>query len=81
MIQDAVIRNFEIIGEATKQLSNDFRNQHPPIEWKKISGMRDKLIHDYMGVDLPAIWSVVEHIIPNLELDIKEIINNLPPKT
>lgn len=51
MIQDAVIRNFEIIGEATKQLNSDFREKYPAIEWKKIAGMRDKLIHDYIGVD------------------------------
>ena len=51
MIQDAVIRNFEIIGEATKQLNSDFRAKYPTIEWKKIAGMRDKLIHDYIGVD------------------------------
>lgn len=50
LIQDAVIRNFEIIGEAAKQLNSDFRAKYPAIEWKKIAGMRDKLIHDY-------IWS------------------------
>lgn len=56
MIQDAVIRNFEIIGEATKKLENDFRVFNPEIERKKIAGMRDKLIHDYIGVDLWAVW-------------------------
>lgn len=54
MIQDAVIRNFEIVGEATKHLDSDFRSKYPEIEWKKIAGMRDKLIHDYIGVDLRA---------------------------
>jgi uncharacterized protein with HEPN domain len=47
-----VIRNFEIIGEATKKLNDDFRAKYSEIEWKKIAGMRDKLIHDYIGVDL-----------------------------
>lgn len=48
LVQDAVIRNFEIIGEATKQLSASFREKHSKMEWKKIAGMRDKLIHDYI---------------------------------
>lgn len=74
MIQDAVIRNFEIIGEATKKLDNDFRVKYPEIEWKKIAGMRDKLIHDYIGVDLWAVWAVVENIIPNLKRQIAIIL-------
>jgi uncharacterized protein with HEPN domain len=73
MIQDAVIRNFEIIGEATKNLDQDFRLKYPHIEWKKIAGMRDKLIHDYIGVDLWAVWGVIEHVIPKLEIQIEEI--------
>ena len=52
LVQDAVIRNFEIIGEATKNLSKEFRDKYPYIPWKKISGMRDILIHDYLGIDL-----------------------------
>lgn len=75
MIQDAVIRNFEIIGEATKKLGDDFRIKHSEIEWKKIAGMRDKLIHDYIGVDLWSVWAVVEDIIPDLEKRISHIIN------
>ncbi len=75
LIQDAVIRNFEIIGEATKQLNQDFRKKYPGIEWKKIAGMRDKLIHDYIGVDLWSVWGVVEDILPDLELSINEIIS------
>lgn len=64
MISDAVIRNFEIIGEATKKISPAYKSRYPDIEWKKIAGMRDKLIHDYIGVDLWAVWAVVEDIIP-----------------
>jgi uncharacterized protein with HEPN domain len=74
LIQDAVIRNFEIIGEATKKLNDDFRAKYSEIEWKKIAGMRDKLIHDYIGVDLWAVWGVVENIIPSLETQIEAIL-------
>ncbi|SFT90250.1 Uncharacterized conserved protein, contains HEPN domain [Algoriphagus locisalis] len=74
LIQDAVIRNFEIIGEATKKLDIDFRIKYPEIEWKKIAGMRDKLIHDYIGVDLWAVWAVVENIVPNLKQQIGNIL-------
>jgi uncharacterized protein with HEPN domain len=74
LIQDAVIRNFEIIGEATKKLNDDFRIKYSGIEWKKIAGMRDKLIHDYFGVDLWAVWGVVENIIPTLDTQIEEIL-------
>ncbi len=74
LVQDAVIRNLEIIGEATKKLDQEFRDRYPAIEWKKIAGMRDKLIHDYIGVDILAVWGVVEIILPNLLTQIQEII-------
>ena len=75
MIQDAVIRNFEVIGEATKKVDETVKIKFPNIEWKKIAGMRDKLIHNYMGVDLWAVWKVVEDILPDLETDIRKILD------
>ena len=60
MIQDAVVRNLEIIGEAVKRISEKTRNSHPDVPWKQIAGMRDKMIHEYFGVDLELIWRVVE---------------------
>lgn len=74
LIQNAVIRNLEIIGEATKQLDHDFRSKYSEIEWKKIAGMRDKLIHDYIGVDLWAVFKVVKDIIPEFHQQISDII-------
>lgn len=55
----ASIRSLEIIGEATKKLSNDFKYKHSQIEWKKIAGTRDKLIHDYYGIDYDIVWDIL----------------------
>ena len=55
----ASIRSLEIIGEATKKLSNDFKSEHSQIEWKKIAGTRDKLIHDYYGIDYDIVWDIL----------------------
>jgi uncharacterized protein with HEPN domain len=76
MIQDAVVRNFEIIGEATKNISSDLRSDNNHIPWKNMAGMRDKLIHNYMGVDLEAVWKTIEDILPSLRKDISELLEN-----
>lgn len=75
LVQDGVIRNFEVIGEATKQLDKSFKQKYPEIEWKKIAGMRDKLIHDYIGVDLWAVWAVVENVLPEFQEQIEHILS------
>jgi len=74
LIQDAVVRNFEIIGEASKNLSSEFKEKYPDIPWKDIAGMRDKLIHHYMGVDIDVVWKTVKEDIPFLEKVLKKII-------
>lgn len=66
LIQDAVIRNFEIIGEAVKQVSDQIKKDHLEIHWREIAGFRDVLIHKYMGVDLDAVWNAVEIDLPIL---------------
>lgn len=66
--QDAVLRNMEVIGEAVKQLSDQLRAANPDIPWKRIAGMRDRLIHDYMGVNLELVWETVTQKLPELKL-------------
>lgn len=73
IIQDAVIRNFEIIGEATKKISLDFKQVNYDVPWKEMAGMRDKLIHDYIGIDIQVIWDTIQQDLPNLQKIIKEI--------
>lgn len=72
LVQDAVIRNFEIIGEATKKVSDDYKQVHYKVPWKAMSGMRDKLIHDYIGVDIAVIWKTIKEDLPPLKKKLEE---------
>jgi uncharacterized protein with HEPN domain len=75
LIQDAVLRNLEVIGEAIKQISPELRAQHPQIPWRRITGMRDVLIHDYMGVNLHEVWNVIQNNPDDLEAQIQAILS------
>jgi len=75
--QSAIIRELEIIGEAVKNISNEFRNKNPNIEWNKIAGFRDKMIHHYFGVSLERVWIVIKDDLPNLKNKILEIKKDL----
>ncbi len=75
--QDAVIRKIEVAGEATKRLSQDFRDRFYQIPWRAIAGMRDKLIHDYIDVDLDTVWETATKDIPDLLPDIESIIKEM----
>jgi len=75
MIQDAVLRNFEVIGEATKRLSDATKSVRPEIPWRQIAGLRDVLIHDYMGVDLLEVWNVIVDRIPSLREAVESLLD------
>ena len=66
MVQDAVMRNFEIIGEAAKRLDDSYRTAHPEIPWRALAGLRDVLIHQYEGVEPARVWAIVERELPTL---------------
>ena len=75
VIQDAVIRRIAIIGEAVKNISMNFREKYSEIAWKRIAGMRDKVIHGYFNVDIDRVWTVIIKDIPLLKREIEKIIN------
>jgi len=73
----ATTRSFEIIGEAVKNLSEDFKNKHDKIEWKKIAGMRDKIIHYYFGVNWNIVWKTIKEKLPALKEEFEKMIKEL----
>ena len=74
-LKRAVVRSLEIIGEATKKIPADFKVKWESIKWKNMAGMRDRLIHDYMGVNYSIVWDVIKNKIPELHEQIVEVID------
>lgn len=68
---DAVARNFEIIGEAANRLSSDFKRQHPNIDWNRIRGFRNRIVHDYFGIDYSIVWKISENYLPKLVAELE----------
>ncbi|HEX9813427.1 MAG TPA: DUF86 domain-containing protein, partial [Myxococcota bacterium] len=68
---DAVVRNLEIIGEAAGRLSEEFRSSHPGIEWRRMVGLRNRIVHDYFGIDLEIVWTILEQELPGLKEKIR----------
>jgi uncharacterized protein with HEPN domain len=75
--QSAIVREIEIIGEAVKNISENLKNKHKEIEWKKIAGTRDQMIHHYFGVDLNIVWDIINKNLPVLKKQILEIESSL----
>ena len=61
---DSVVRNLEIIGEAASRLTENFRTQHPEIEWRKIIGLRNRIVHDYFNIDVEIVWEIIQKDLP-----------------
>ena len=74
---DAVVRNLEVIGEAAKGVPEAIRRRHPEIEWPRLAGLRDMLIHQYFGVVVEIVWDVVSHKIPTLSARIEAVLGEL----
>ena len=73
-LKRAFVRSIEIIGEASKKLSEDIKAIQPDIEWRKVSGMRDRLIHDYFGVDYTIVWDVAANKLPDLSMNLRALL-------
>ncbi len=73
-VRDANIRRIEIIGEAVKNISTEIKKKYPRVEWKKIAGARDVMIHHYFGIDLNVVWEILTNDVPKIERDINNII-------
>ena len=74
--QDAIIRNFEIMGEASNHVSNDIKEKYPEVVWNELRGMRNFMTHEYFGLQLDTIWDTAENDLPVLKKQIEEIIEN-----
>jgi uncharacterized protein with HEPN domain len=72
----AFVRSLEIIGEAAKKVSSDLRDRYPDVEWRAITGMRDRLMYDYFGVDYDIVWDVAINKVPELRRQIEQILRH-----
>jgi uncharacterized protein with HEPN domain len=70
---DAVIRNFEIIGEAANRLPEEFKDRYPSIDWNRIRGFRNRIVHDYFGIDHSIVWQIKNIFLPQMILELKQI--------
>ena len=75
MAVDAVIRNFEVIGEAVKKIPKELKQKYPDVEWNEASGFRDVLIHDYFGIDLEGVWDTLKKNVPGFKEKLIRVLN------
>lgn len=77
MLSSAVIRKFEIMGEAAKMVPDDMRSRHPGVPWKEMAGMRDRLIHFYFGIKFELVWATIQDVIPRVKPLVQKIITEI----
>jgi hypothetical protein len=70
---DAVARNLEILGEATRQIPEDFMARFPDVPWRQMAGLRNRIVHDYFGLDLEIIWQIIRHNLPTLRAQLEDL--------
>ena len=73
---DAVVRNFEIIGEAANRLSQEIHEKYPEVEWRRMVGFRNRIVHEYFGIDVDILWSIIENNLGDLKNQISKIIED-----
>lgn len=73
-IKRAFVRSLEIVGEASKKVPNELKDKYPQIEWRSMAGMRDRLIHDYFGVDYELVWDVIHNKVPELKKQLETML-------
>jgi uncharacterized protein with HEPN domain len=74
IVQDAIIRNLQLLSESTMRISDELQARHPEVEWFKIRGFRNVLVHDYLGVDLERVWNIIENDLPKLNSAVEKLI-------
>lgn len=77
LVRDAVLRNFQVIGEAVKRLDEDFIKNNTEVEWEKVIGMRNFIIHEYFGVDLKIVWETIKKDLPKFKTNIKKLLKSI----
>lgn len=73
LIQDGVLRNLQTLAESTQKLSDEMKSDHPEIDWRRIAGFRNILVHDYLGVDIPQVWQIIETELPTLKSVVEQM--------
>jgi len=76
MVQDAILRNLQTLAESTQRLSDALKGKHPEIDWRSISGFRNVLVHDYLGVDVARIWEIVDRSLPDLKIKVEAMLQD-----
>jgi uncharacterized protein with HEPN domain len=80
LIQNWMVRHIQVIGEAATRLSEELKAAHPEIQWRKIIGMRNILVHDYFGIDVEIVWQAIEHDLPKLKAAVLQILESEGPQ-